>query len=207
MECFPLFLAAYLVIYIGNAPKYSIDAVLSSQEQACFNYIFMPVFVIGLLSRFIYQPLIGKMALLWHKGELKGFLSMVVKQSAIMIGLTVFVLAGGFVLGIPALSVVYGVDLTGYKTELMVLLLGGGFLAYTSFYQMILTVIRRQNWLITGYLLGYGLFLLLGRWTVEQGGILGVSVFYTTVVAVIAVYFVLVILWGYKVRKKQIKNT
>ena len=207
MECFPLFLAAYLVIYIGNAPKYSIDAVLSSQEQACFNYIFMPVFVIGLLSRFIYQPLIGKMALLWHKGELKGFLSMVVKQSAIMIGLTVFVLAGGFVLGIPALSVVYGVDLTGYKTELMVLLLGGGFLAYTSFYQMILTVIRRQNWLITGYLLGYGLFLLLGRWTVEQGGILGVSVFYTTVVAVIAVYFVLVILWGYKGRKKQIKNT
>ena len=44
---------------------------------------------------------------------------MVVKQSAIMIGLTVFVLAGGFVLGIPVLSVVYGVDLAGYKTELM----------------------------------------------------------------------------------------
>ncbi len=57
-----------------------------------------------------------------------------------MIGLTLFVLAGGFILGIPALSIVYGVDLDGYKAELMVLLLGGGFLAYTSFYQMILTV-------------------------------------------------------------------
>ena len=207
IECFPLFLAAYLVIYIGNAPKYAIDAVLSSQEQACFNYIFMPVFVIGLLSRFIYQPMIGKMALLWHKGELGKFLSMVAKQSAIMIGLTVFVLIGGFLLGIPALSIVYGVNLTGYKAELMVLLLGGGFLAYTSFYQMVLTVIRRQNWLIAGYLLGYVLFLLLGRWTVEQGGILGVSVFYTIVVAVIAVYFAIVILWGYKVRKKQMKST
>ena len=207
IECFPLFLAAYLVIYIGNAPKYAIDAVLSSQEQACFNYIFMPVFVIGLLSRFIYQPMIGKMALLWHKGELGKFLSMVAKQSAIMIGLTVFVLIGGFLLGIPALSIVYGVNLTGYKAELMVLLLGGGFLAYTSFYQMVLTVIRRQNWLIAGYLLGYVLFLLLGRWTVEQGGILGVSVFYTIVVAVIAVYFAMVILWGYKVRKKQMKST
>ena len=207
IECFPLFLAAYLVIYIGNAPKYAIDAVLSSQEQACFNYIFMPVFVIGLLSRFIYQPMIGKMALLWHKGELGKFLSMVAKQSAIMIGLTVFVLIGGFLLGIPALSIVYGVNLTGYKAELMVLLLGGGFLAYTSFYQMVLTVIRRQNWLIAGYLLGYVLFLLLGRWTVEQGGILGVSVFYTIVVAVIAVYFAMVILWGYKVRKKKMKST
>lgn len=205
IECFPLFLAAYLVIYIGNAPKYAIDAVLSSQEQACFNYIFMPVFVIGLLSRFIYQPMIGKMALLWHKGELRKFLTMVGKQSGIMVGLTVFVMVGGFLLGIPALSIVYGVDLTGYKAELMVLLLGGGFLAYTSFYQMILTVIRRQNWLIAGYILGYVLFLLLGRWTVEQGGILGVSVFYTAVVAVIAIYFALAILGGYKARKKHLR--
>ena len=133
-------------------------------------------------------------------------MSMVAKQSAIMVGLTIFVLAGGFLLGIPALSIVYGVDLTGYKTELMVLLLGGGFLAYTSFYQMILTVIRKQNWLIAGYLAGYGLFLILGRRMVEQGGILGVSIFYTFVVAMIAVYFALVVLAGYKARKKQLKN-
>ena len=163
----------------------------------------MPVFVIGLLSRFIYQPLIGKMALLWHKGDLQKFLSMVIKQSAVMIGITIFVLAGGFVLGIPALSIVYGVNLTGFRAELMVLLLGGGFLAYTSFYQMVLTVIRKQNWLIAGYLLGYGLFLLLGRQAVEDGGILGVSVFYTIVVAIIAVYFVLVILAGYRARKNN----
>lgn len=205
IECFPLFLAAYLVIYIGNAPKYAIDAVLTSQEQACFNYIFMPVFVIGLLSRFIYQPLIGKMALLWHKGELSEFMSMILKQSGIMVGLTLFVLAGGFILGIPALSIVYGVNLEGYKAELMVLLLGGGFLAYTSFYQMILTVIRKQNWLIAGYLLGYVVFLLFGRKIVEYGGILGISIFYTIVVALIAIYFVLAILAGYKTRKKQVR--
>ena len=205
IECFPLFLAAYLVIYIGNAPKYAIDAVLTSQEQACFNYIFMPVFVIGLLSRFIYQPLIGKMALLWHKGELSEFMSMILKQSGIMVGLTLFVLAGGFILGIPALSIVYGVNLEGYKAELMVLLLGGGFLAYTSFYQMILTVIRKQNWLIAGYLLGYVVFLLFGRKIVEYGGILVISIFYTIVVSLIAIYFVLAILAGYKTRKKQVR--
>ena len=123
-----------------------------------------------------------------------------------MIGLTLFVLAGGFILGIPALSIVYGVDLDGYKAELMVLLLGGGFLAYTSFYQMILTVIRKQNWLIAGYLLGYVIFLLLGRKIVEYGGILGISIFYTIVVALIAIYFVLAILEGYKARKKQAEN-
>ena len=102
-----------------------------------------------------------------------------------MVGLTLVVLAGGCILGLPALSILYGVNLEGYKAELIVLLLGGGFLAYTSFYQMILTVIRKQNWLIAGYLLGYVVFLLFGRKIVEYGGILGISIFYTIVVAVI----------------------
>lgn len=70
-ECFPLFIASYLVMYIGNAPKYAIDKVLSSEAQACFTYIFMPVFVISLLSQFVYQPMISKMALLWHENDLK----------------------------------------------------------------------------------------------------------------------------------------
>ena len=30
IECLPLFIAAYLVMYIGNAPKYAIDKVMSS---------------------------------------------------------------------------------------------------------------------------------------------------------------------------------
>ena len=67
-------------------------------------------------------------------------------------------------------------------------------------------MIRKLNWLIAGYLAGYGLFLILGRRMVEQGGILGVSIFYTFVVAMIAVYFALVVLAGYKARKKQLKN-
>ena len=97
-----------------------------------------------------------------------------------MIGLTVFVLAGGFVLGIPVLSVVYGVDLAGYKTELMVLLLGGGFLAYTSFYQMILTVIRRQNWLDRRLSSGdMALFLLLGQMDSGTGRLFWEFLFFT----------------------------
>ena len=66
IECFPLFISTYLVMYLGNAPKYAIDKVLPNEAQACFNYIFMPVFVIGLVSQFIYQPAIRRLSFAWY---------------------------------------------------------------------------------------------------------------------------------------------
>ena len=42
VECFPLCLGAFLLIYLGNAPKYAIDSYLSSTMQAYYTYLFMP---------------------------------------------------------------------------------------------------------------------------------------------------------------------
>ena len=61
--CFPLFLGSFLAFYIGNAPKYSIDSVLNDELQACYGFIAMPVFVIGLLNNFIFNPMILTTAL------------------------------------------------------------------------------------------------------------------------------------------------
>lgn len=47
---FPLAVVSFLSFYIGNAPKYAIDAVLTDELQACYGFIAMPVFVIGLLN-------------------------------------------------------------------------------------------------------------------------------------------------------------
>lgn len=46
--CFPIFASLFLSFYIGNAPKYAIDAQLSDELQACYGFIAMPVFVIEL---------------------------------------------------------------------------------------------------------------------------------------------------------------
>lgn len=188
-ECFPLFVASYLVMYIGNAPKYAIDKVMSSEEQACFNYIFMPVFVIGLMSQFAYQPVISKLALMWAKKERKKFEKIIWQQILIILGLTVVVLIGGYLLGIPVLSLVYGVDLKEYKAELLVLLVGGGALAFINFFQMIITVARRQNWLFTGYLAWFLIFIVLGKYVVANFGIIGISSFYDVLVSGLALFF------------------
>lgn len=192
VECFPLFVASYLVMYISNAPKYAIDKVLSSEAQACFTYIFMPVFVISLLSQFVYQPVISKMALLWHNNDLKDFNKLIYRQVGIIFVLAVAAVLGGYLFGIPVLSLIYGVNLEEYRTALVILLIGGGALAIVNFLQMIITVARKQNFLMIGYFLAYLSFILFGKMIVKLYGIVGVSVFYTFVVVGIGIVFLII---------------
>ena len=70
-SCFPLFAAAFLAFYIGNAPKYAIDTNLNDELQAIFGFISMPLFIIGLLNSFIFNPLIYKLSRMWEKNEIK----------------------------------------------------------------------------------------------------------------------------------------
>lgn len=191
-ECFPLFVSAYLVMYVANAPKYAIDKILSSQEQACFTYIFMPVFVIGLLSQFVYQPIIGKLSLLWYEAQIKEFKKMIRIQLLVILLLALFALGGGALLGIPVLSMIYGVNLSGYRIHLIVLLIGGTFLAYTYFFQMVLTIMRKQKYLVWGYVIAYIVFIFQGGVVVKKYGLLGISVFYMLVMAGIALVFAVV---------------
>ena len=189
VECFPLFIASYLVIYIGNAPKYAIDKVMSSEAQACFTYIFMPVFVISLLSQFVYQPVISKMALLWHEKKISQFNKLIFRQMGLILLLSIAAIIGGYLLGIPVLSIIYGVDLTEYKKALVILLIGGGALAIVNFLQMIITVARKQKLLIIGYLLAFLLFVFGGKTITESFGMIGISVFYTVVVIILGIVF------------------
>lgn len=60
----------FLSFYIGNAPKYAIDSILNDGLQACCGFIAMPVFVIGLLNNFIFNPMISRMSFMWSEKEL-----------------------------------------------------------------------------------------------------------------------------------------
>lgn len=191
-ECFPLFIASYLIMYISNAPKYAIDKTLSSEAQACFTYIFMPVFVISLLSQFVYQPVIGELAILWHDNKLKYFTRLISRQIGIIGALAIAAIVGGCLLGIPILELIYGVNLEEYRKALLILLTGGGALALVNFLQMIITVARKQNLLLIGYVLAYLIFIFGGKSVVKVYGIIGISVFYTLVVCGIGVIFAII---------------
>ena len=177
-NCFPLFAGGYLSMYIGNISKYAIDRYMDEEVQACYNFVFMPVFVVGLLSGFAFQPVIGRMATLWKNKEYSKFRRIIFEQLAIVIVITAAALAGAWILGIPVLSLLYDTDLTAYKSTLMLLLTGGGFYAAAVFFTVVLTVIRKQETVIWGYFIVAVLSKAASRFFVLRYGINGAAVLY-----------------------------
>lgn len=200
--CFPLFLGSFLSFYIGNAPKYAIDSVLNDELQACYGFIAMPVFVIGLLNNFIFNPMIYKMSVLWDKGKKNEFLKRFVIQIIIVIGITLVCIVGAYLVGIPVLSFLYNTDLSAYKYELLILLLGGGFLALSGLLVTVITIIRFQNSLMFGYIIVSILAYTLSRIAVEQYSIRGAAGLYAILMAALCFLFFLFLGYGLKRKEK-----
>ncbi len=199
--CFPLFAGAFLSFYIGNAPKYAIDANLSDSLQACYGFIAMPVFVIGLLNSFIFNPMLYKVTQLWNSGKIKIFIIQTLIQSGIVAVITIVCIGGAYLLGIPVLSWLYNTDLSPFKTELLVLLLGGGFLGLSGLLNAFITIIRYQKWIMWGYAFIAVLAFLFSNNIVEKYGIMGAAVLYTALMSSLCVIFIIFLICG--VIKKQ----
>lgn len=204
MNCFPVFASAFLAYYIGNAPKYAIDSQLSDELQAIYGFISMPVFVIGLLNSFIFNPILFSLSCMWEERQLKKFRSSIVKQTVIVSGITVVCIAGAFVLGIPVLSILYNTDLAGYKAELLWLLVGGGLLGLSGVYTAILTIMRQQRNLMWGYLIIAIAALLASSSIVAKWGMMGAVMLYNILMLALCGVFVIMIWAG--VKKYSLKD-
>lgn len=189
--CFPLFLGLFLGFYIGNAPKYAIDSNLNDELQAIYGFIAMPVFVIGLLNNFIFNPIIARMSLMWHEKNIDSFKKLFKRQMLIIVGIIAVCEAGAFVLGIPVLSILYNTNLKGYKAELLILLLGGGFLAFSGLFVTILTIMRKQNSIAIIYIIVSVMALFMSPILVKKYAIMGAATLYLVLMILLCLMFAL----------------
>ena len=200
-ECFPLFLGTFLLLYVGNAPKYAIDAVLDDTSQACYNFIFMPVFVIGMLANFVFNPLIVKLAHKWDRREVKHFTKIVVRQIGVISAITLLAITVALTIGCPVLGWLYNADLHEFKMHLTILMVGGGMLALVNFFTVVVTVVRGQKHLMIGYVLTALTAKLLAHHFVGLYGIMGAVVLYTGLMTLLALTFAVVLVVCVKRRK------
>ena len=98
----------------------------------------------------------------------------------------------------PVLDLLYNANLSPYKVDLAVLLIGGGFLAAATLFTTGLTIIRWQNKLIPGYVVISIAALALCRPAVQAGGIHGAAWFYLGLMAELALWFGIVFACGVK---------
>lgn len=200
-ECFPLFLGTFLLLYVGNAPKYAIDAVLDDTSQACYNFIFMPVFVIGMLANFVFNPLIVKLAHKWDRRDLKVFTKIVVRQIGVIAAITLLAISVALTIGCPVLGWLYNADLHEFRMHLTILMVGGGMLALVNFFTVVVTVVRGQKHLMIGYVATALTAKLLSQHFVGLYGIMGAVVLYTGLMTLLALVFAVVLVLCVKRRK------
>jgi len=199
-DCFPLFIGGFLYLYVCNAPKYAIDNCLSQESQMYFAILFMPVFVVNLLSSFVYRPLLVRMAICWNEKRNKEFWHMVMTQIALIFVLTIMGILGAYLCGTQILSLVYGVDVNPYRNCLVLLMFGGGFAALIGFLINVLTVMRLQTLLLLGYMVASVAALIVSNPIVSKLGIFGASVLYVGLMVLVAA-FLLVSAVFYKKKK------
>ncbi len=199
-NCCPLFLGSFLTIYVTNAPKYAIDAILSDEEQAYYGYLSMPVSMIGLLGGFLFIPMLYEFTRLWDEGALGVFRKRCVRIAGMVAGITGVCLAAAFVAGIPVLSLLFHADLSAHRGDLLILLTGGGFSALAAFLNAIVTVMRRQKELLFGYAATAVLAALVSNETVRLAGMRGASLLFAGLMAVQCGCFAAVMVRGMRRR-------
>lgn len=203
-ECFPLAASTVMIMYIGNAPKYIIDSMVSDEVQTCFNIAFMPVFVITLLSNFIFNPIFNKLAIFWNEKDNENFKKIIERQMIIIVGLTISAIIFAYVIGYKILALIYGINLNDYKEILCILMFAGGILALLNLLNALLATIRHQTVLFLPFCVATVVLLSMGKQILRLSDLLGLTLFYSIIL--LNIFIVLIVALIYYVKKENKMN-
>ena len=190
-NCIPLFISGFLLAYIFNEPRIAIDMEirlghLIEGTQRDYNILFMPVFFMSLFI-LILRPLTTQLAIFWKDKEYKRFDGIIVKLLVIILGLGFVLTLVAYFIGTPILSVVFGLDLNRYKETLAILVFSGILYSIGIVFGDVMTVLRRQSYLLPVYLLMFVASKLTNLQFVQRSGIFGASLSF---LLVMVVYFI-----------------
>ena len=190
----PLFLVAFFTFFLNNIAKYSLDLYYDLGLQACFGFITLPTFAVEMISGFIYQPRLAGTSSYYLENKKKNFLIEISRQMGLILLITVICSVAAWLIGIPVLSAVFSTDLSLYRADLLINVIGGGAMAFGMYLSALLTVMRRQGI----QLLIYGVTAVLGGTFVWEavrrfgirGGSIGNLAVYTLMAVLLLVAFV-----------------
>ncbi len=201
-DVFPLFIAAFIMSYISNAPKYAIDVFCSDILQNKYSILFMPAFVVNLFSIFVFRPVLVDMTKRWNQHDIAGLMRYIKKSVFFIIAMTIVCIVGGILVGIPVLSIIYRVDLSTDKLVLIVVMIYGGFSAFNTYFYYVITVMRAQNKILIGYITAFLVVLILSPILVRKLQLMGAAMCSAIGSMILDIIFVIIIVISIKNVKK-----
>ena len=178
-EAFPLFINGFVITYVYNEAKIDIDLLLSkglfsNGIQRDFNVLFMPVFVLSLLF-FVLRPLTTQLSIYWYERKYELFYKQIYILFTTMTILGVIIIGLGYLIGTEILGLVYGISLIEYKIPFVILLTGGILNVLALVIDIVMTIFRKQSYLVISYIATFIVAKLATLSFVRSEGILGAS--------------------------------
>lgn len=202
-ECIPIAVAGILNVYVINAVKYAIDGVGDYTMQTYFNIIYMPTFVINLISLFIIKPFYKMFGDYFANGQYDKLSKIMWKIIGVLVLATAFVEIGCFILGVPFLNLFYGVDISVYKADLLILVLSGLFYAMDNLLFNLLSTIRKQKYIFATYILVSAMSLFVPKLLVEHYQMRGAAIASVIIMASICILLAVFLKIGIEERRKK----
>lgn len=195
MECFPLFVGAFLWVYILSASRIAIDSNMADEYQAYYQTLFMPVSIINLFATFFFRPALTTLAKFYSNKDGQAFLKQIKGLSLIIIIFTIICMVGAFLLGIPVLMIMSGCDLSDYRSVLVFLMAAGGMNSLSFFLYYVLTTMRKSKSVLFGYISAALLALCLSSPLVRKWEIWGAAIsFFVTVMYLCTILGILIMI-------------
>lgn len=182
-----------------------VDAVIP-QMQGYWTPLYMPAAIINLFSIFAFRPMLTTLRAKWNAKERNAFRRIVFVLIGWVIAVTLGVLAGAWFLGIPVLQLLYGLPLAPYRNVLMIVLLGGGLNALATVLYYVITIMRRQYFLLLGDGVTFAATLLITPLFVRAQGLAGAGLAYLCSMAVRAFCLAWIAAFGYRTYWNQERN-
>lgn len=201
LDCLPLAISTGLSLYIINATKYAIDNFGDYTMQTYFNVIYMPTFVINLVSAFVIKPFLKPFGDLWNSKEYLKFIKSISLIILILAGATICIDIACALLGVPVLSFIYGIDLSPYKIEMLLLVISGFFYASATVMLYALSAIRKQKLTTIAYIITSVIALIASNICVNKWQMKGAIV--SNMITTVTLFVLLVIFFLYELKKSK----
>lgn len=185
IKCLPMFINSFLITAIFNIPKTVIDiytnkGIFESGTQTYYNILFMPAFVMSLIT-LIFRPQLTTMANYRNNRDYKKLFKAVKNIAIMVLFCLIACLVGGYLLGIPLLSIFYGTGdaLYKYKPVLLIIIIGGGFNALAYVMDDTITIFRMQKFVLISYVLAWLFCKISINCLLTKLGLIGAAISFT----------------------------
>ena len=191
-QCFPLFSTLFLFNLIESCPKFAMESMMGYDAQLYFSALFFPAQAILLAVGFVYKPQLLRLANIWsNPRRRRRFDLIMLAVLAVVVVLTLAVIAFMGWIGIGIVSFMYGIDFTKYRMLAFLMVAAGGLTAAIDFLYQIITVLRHQDLATKPYLISFGAAIVLSIVLVRIFGLLGAVLSYLLVMALLLVLLTL----------------